>query len=134
MYSNRLTRTSANSSTESLRAIAEVLFVDRLQQHEHSSLQKFVFERGDSDLTFFAAVAFRNLDPTHRWCSVGSRSDTLQQRLQIGTEIYFVVGSRLAIDSPRAVFTRAAIGFAHPLDINQVSQAREYQSGRRFRQ
>jgi len=88
----------------------------------------------NANRTRLAAVAFRNLNPTHRWCPVRAQSNTIQQRLQIGSEIDFVVGGRLAIDSHRTVFAGAAIRFEQPLKINQVSKTRESQLRRTFRQ
>ncbi len=60
--------------------------------------------------------------------------DSVQQRLQIGCQISFVVGGRLAIDSRRAVFTSAAIRFPQPFQINQMNQACENQLRRTLRQ
>jgi hypothetical protein len=60
--------------------------------------------------------------------------DSVQQRLQIGCEISFIVGSRLAIDSCRTVFTSAAVRFTQPFQINQVSEACENQLRRTLRQ
>jgi hypothetical protein len=60
--------------------------------------------------------------------------EAVKQRLQIGSQISFIVGGRLAIDSHRTVFTGAAIRFKQPLEINQVSQARENQLRRTLRQ
>jgi hypothetical protein len=116
---------SRTTGPKTVRTVTEILFVDRFQQHEHRSLQKFVFERRNSNRASFAAGAFRNLNPTHGWCAVSSRMDTIQQRLQIGRQICFVAGGRLTVDSHRTIFTRAAIRFQQPIKINQVSKACE---------
>jgi hypothetical protein len=117
---------------QTVRTITEILFVDRLQQHEHRSLQKFVFERRNSNRSRFAVGAFWNLNPTHGWCAVSPRMDTIQQRLQIGRQIRFVTGGRLTVDSHRTVFSRAAIRFQQPIKINQVSKDCENQLRRTF--
>jgi hypothetical protein len=60
--------------------------------------------------------------------------NSVQQRLQIGRQIRFVVGGRLTVDSHRTVFTSAAIRFQQPFQIKQVSKACENQLRRTFRQ
>jgi hypothetical protein len=82
---------SRTTGPKTVRTVTEILFIDRLQQHKHRSLQKFVFERRNSNRASFAAGAFRNLNPTHGWCAASPRMDTIQQRLQIGRQTCFVV-------------------------------------------
>jgi hypothetical protein len=116
---DRLMRRAARSKT--VRTIVKILLEDRLQQHEHGLLQNLVLERWNANRTRFVAIAFRNPHATHWRRPIRSRPDLIQQRLQIGLEIDLVVGSRLAVDSRRTVFTVATIRFEQPLDIDQVS-------------
>ena len=72
---------------EPIRAVIEVRFVDRFQQHDDRPLEDFVFQRGNADGAGLSAGALRDMHPSHRRCPVRARLRAFQERSEVALQV-----------------------------------------------
>ena len=107
---------------ETVRAVVEVLLVNRLQEHHDRPLKHFVFQRRDADGAGLSASALRDMHPSHRRRPVHTRLRAFQEQSEVDLQVLLVVRRRLAVHPRRAVFARPPIGFSQPCQIEVLVQ------------
>ena len=110
---------------ESVRKLQEVLFVDCIQHLDGGALDDFVFQRGNAKrpkLTWFAHL--RDINPTHRSCSVGSSLESMGEVLEVRLEVLNVVLPCLAIHACRRVLLNREERCPQPIDVVDMVEER----------
>src|SRR5262245_48543886 len=92
-----------------VRAVQKILLVYWFQEHHYRALKHLILEGWNAQRTLLP-VAFRNVRPLHRWCSVASRLRAFQQVLEVALEILAVFGCRLLVYSCCAILPRISVG------------------------
>src|SRR5580693_2269809 len=115
----RLVRATPRS--ESIRKSQEVLFLDRVQYLDRGTLDDLVFQRGNAEgpkLPRFAHL--RDVNSTHRLCSVRSTLESLGEVLEIRLEGLAVVLPRLPIDARGRILLRCQVRCPQSFDVVNV--------------
>src|SRR6266702_7110206 len=114
----------AASWPKAIRAVVEVLLVDRFQQHRHRSLDDFVLERRLADRAL-APVVLLDPDTLHGRCLIASTAETLMQVAQVLVEVFGIGLRRYPVNPWSAGLTRVAICLAQEVLVDQVGQGRK---------
>ena len=86
------------SGAEAVRAVPEVLFVERLQHHDHRPLKNFVLKSGNSQRSGLGGRAgLGNVSSSHWGRKVRAGLGSVQQRLEVVLQIHRVVLGRLSV-------------------------------------
>ena len=109
---------------EAVRAVGEVLLVDRFQQHRHCSLDDLVLERRFPDRALLP-VLLLDPDAFHGHCLVASAAQTLMQVVQVLVEVFGILLRRHPIDPRSTCLARVAVRLPQKVDIDQMSQGRK---------
>src|SRR5262249_53877983 len=109
---------------KAVRAIVEVLLVDRFQQHRDSSLNNLVLERRLANWAL-APVILLDPDALHGCCLIASTAETLIQVMQVLVEVLGIALRRDPIDPWGTGLPRVAIRVAQKVLIDQVGQGRK---------
>ena len=124
-----------SSRPEAIRAGIEVLLVDRLQQHDDRPLEDLVLQRGNSDRASLGSRArLGNMHPPHRRCPVRPGLRPVQERLEVGLQVFRVLGPGLSVHARCPVLAGPVEGRFEPVDVHQIGQRSESHLRRSFRQ
>ena len=107
--------------TEAVRAVTEVLLVDRLQHVAHGTLDKLVLERRDPNRPFPAPV-LGDVHTSDRLVSIPLRLQPLVQVLEVLRQVLPVVLLRDTVYPHRRVLTDTPIGSLQRGHIDQMRQ------------
>jgi hypothetical protein len=110
-----------------VRTVQEVLFVDRLQEHDDRPLQHFVFKGRDAEGTPVASCPFWNPRPPHGRRSVRAGLGPTFQRRQVLHQVRLVSPTSLSIHARGGVLAGGLVGVTQPRLIHVVGQGREPQ-------
>ena len=110
---------------KAVRAVVEVLLVDRLQQHDDRPLKHLVLQRRNPDRPGLAAGAFRDMHPSHRRSPVRAGLGPVQERPEVALQVRLVVRGRLSVHAHRSVLARPPVGLAQPGQVEVVVQGSE---------
>jgi hypothetical protein len=114
--------------SKAVRAVAEILLVDRFQQHHHRSLNDFIFEGRLPDRSLFPVVLFE-LDAFDWRRLIASASQALVQVTQVLVEVFGILLRRHPIDPWGARLARLAIRLSQKVSVHQVGQRRKDAGG-----
>ena len=115
------------SRPETVRAVQEVLLVNRLQRHHDRPLKDFILQRRDAQGPGFTARPFGNAHAPHRRCPVRAGLSTVQKRLQVVPQGQPVVVGRLSVHARCPVFAGSVVGCDQPDQVQVVVERREPQ-------
>src|SRR5208337_1297479 len=86
------------SGAEAVRAVQKVLFVERLQHHDHRALKNLTCKSGNSQRAGLARRAcLGDVSSSHRGRKVRAGLGSVQQRLEVVLQIHCVVLGRLSV-------------------------------------
>ena len=122
------------SRPKPIRAVVEILLVDRLQQHHDRPLEHFVLQRRDADGPGLSASALRDMHPPHRRRPVRARLRAFQERPKVALQVFLVVRRRLAVHAHRAILARPPISLSQPCQIEVLVQGGQSLLRHLFRQ
>ena len=80
-----------SSRPEAVRAVQEVLLVDRFQHHDDRPLKDLVLEGRDPEGPGLRPEPFGDVHPPHRRCPVRAGLGPVQQRLEVAPQVLCVV-------------------------------------------
>src|SRR5580692_1361388 len=106
---------------ESIRKSQKVQFIDRIQHLDRGTLDDLIFQRGNAEgpkLPRFTHL--RDVNSTHRPCSVRSPLESLGEVLEVRLEGLAVVLPRLAIDSRGRILLRCQVRCPQSFDVVDV--------------
>src|SRR5215813_15594875 len=92
---------------KALRAVVEVLLVDRFQQHRDRSLDNLVLARRLANWAL-APIVLLDPDALHGRCLIASTAETLMQVAQVLVEVFGIGLRRYPVNPGGAGLTRAA--------------------------
>jgi len=111
----------AATRSKALRAVVAVLLVDRFSQHRSRSRDHLVLERGLADRAL-APVVLLDPDTLHGRCLRASTAETLMQVAQVLVEVCGIGLRRDPVNPGGAGLTRAALGLAQEVLVDQGGQ------------
>ena len=111
-----------SARTEAVRAVTEVLLVDRVQYHRHRALQHLVLEGRNPDRPGLATIAFGDVDAPYGRRTVRPGLRPAQEVTQILFEMLRILLGRLSVDACSAVLARPPIGFEKKVEVDVVGQ------------
>src|SRR5437867_7137220 len=109
------------SGPEAMRAVQEVLLIDRLQHLTQGLLHELVLERRNPNRPRLA-LALRNVDATDRLMPITLRLQPLVQVLKPHLQILSVLLLRRPIHAHRRTFALAVVGASQGRHIDQMRQ------------
>ena len=109
---------------KAVRAVVEVLLVDRFQQHRYRSLDNLVLERRLANRAL-APVLLLDPDALHGHCLIASAAQTLMQVVQVLVEVFGILLRRHPIDPWGTGLARVAIRLPQKVLVHQVGQGRK---------
>src|SRR5262249_22876988 len=109
---------------KAVRAIVEVVRVDRFQQHRHRSLDYLVLERRLTDRAL-APLVLLDPDALHRRCLIASTAETLMQVAQVLVEVCGISLCRHPIDSWGTCLAPVAIRLPQKVLVDEMGQGRK---------
>jgi len=121
----RLVRVSPRP--EAVRAVQEVLLVDRLQKHQDRPLEDLVLQRRHPDRPGRARTVFGDVDAAHSRRAVATGLESLEQARQILLQPLRVLRGGDPIHTRRAGLARLPPRLAQPLHVDMVGQRRQHQ-------
>ena len=114
----------AATRSKAIRAVVEVLLVDRFSPHRYRSLDHLVLERRLADRAL-APVVLRDPDTLHGRGLRASTTETLLQVAQVLVEVFGIGLRRDPVNPWGAGLPRVAIGLAQEVLVDQVGQGRK---------
>ena len=109
---------------KAVRAIREVLLVDRSQQHDHRSLDDFVLERWNANRALTAVLLVEIGAPDGR-CTIPPAAQPLVHVGKVGLEVLRILLRGHPVDPRRPVLPGPAIRLPQQVYVDQVRQRRE---------
>src|SRR6266446_6678110 len=109
---------------KAVRAIVEVLLVNRFQPHRHRSLDDFVLERRLPNRTRLS-VLLLDPDAFHGRCLGASAVQSLVQVVQVLVKVFGILLRRHSIDPRGTGLARVAVRLPQKVYSDQVSQRRK---------
>jgi site-specific DNA recombinase len=108
---------------ETIRAVREVVLVDRFQQHDDRPLENLVLQGWDSDRAGLGfRVPFRNVHPPDRRSSIRAGFHAVEQPLEVSLQIGLILGRRHSVYARGCVLPGPPVRFLQPVEVHQVSQ------------
>src|SRR5262249_34476468 len=115
----------ATPGSESIREFQEVLFIDRVQHLDGGTLDNFVFQRRNTKRPELARFThLRDINPTHRSCSVSASPESMGEILEVRLEVLNVVLPCLAIRACRRVPLDREERCPQPIDVIDMVEER----------
>jgi len=114
----------AATRSKAIRAVVEVLRVDRFSQQRYRSLDNLVLERRLADRAL-APVVLLDPDTLHGRCLIASPTETLMQVAQVLVEVFGIGLRRYPVNPWGAGLPRVAIGLTQEVLVDQVGQGRK---------
>src|SRR5215831_8089610 len=111
----------ATTLSKAIRAVTEVLLVNRLQQHRHRSLDQLVLECRLADRTLPSILLFAP-DALYWGCLIAPAAHALMQVAQIFVEVVGILLRRHPIAPRGTRLTRLAIRLPEKVDVDQVGE------------
>ena len=100
-----------SSGPEAVRAVLEVLLVDRFQHHDDRPLEYLILEgRNPQRPSLGRRARLGDMDPPHRRCLVRAGLGSVQQRLKVAHQVRCVVLAVLSVHAHCPVFAGAVEG------------------------
>src|SRR5262252_439230 len=118
----------AATRSKAIRAVVEVLRVDRFSQQRYRSLDNLVLERWLADRAL-APVVLLDPDTLHGRGLIAAPTETLMQVAQVLVEVFGRGLRRDPVNPGGAGLPRAAIGLAQAVLVDQVGQGCKDPSG-----
>jgi len=118
----------AATRSKAIRAVVEVLRVDRFSQQRYRSLDNLVLERWLADRAL-APVVLLDPDTLHGRGLIAAPTETLMQVAQVLVEVFGRGLRRDPVNPGGAGLPRVAIGLAQAVLVDQVGQGRKDPSG-----
>ncbi len=102
----------------------EFPLINRLQQHDHRTLEDFVLRGGQSNRPILLLILWhiRALD---RRRLVATAFGSREQVPQIFRQMLSIPSDRLPVDSRRSVLANTPVGFVHPVQVQMLIQRRQ---------
>jgi hypothetical protein len=109
---------------KAVRAVVEVLLVDRFQQHRYRSLDNLVLERRLANWAL-APIVLLDPDALHGHCLIASTTETLLQVMQVFVEVFGIALRRDPIDPWGTGLPRVAVRLSQEGLVHEVGQGRK---------
>jgi hypothetical protein len=111
---------------EAIRAVQEVLLVDRFQDHDHRPLKNLVFEgRYPQRSGLGSRASLGDMNSSHGRRHVGAGLGSVQQRLKVAHQVRRIVLAGLSVNSGRAVLPGLLVRLMQPVDVDEIGQGCE---------
>jgi hypothetical protein len=114
----------APASTKAVRAVVNILFVDRFQEHHDRSLDHVVLKHRLTNRTL-APILLGEPYPLDGWGFIPPASQALLEVLEVCVELRSILLRRYPVDAGSARLARPVRGFLEEVFVNQVRQRRE---------